>query len=93
MLSFFGTVLLLITILLGVLQVMLRLLFPNLAPSGITTLLLAILFFGSINLFAVGLVGEYIAKIFEEVKQRPHFIRRSIIRDGEVRPASDERKL
>ena len=89
MLSFFGTILLLITILLGAVQVTLRLLFPQLAPAGITTLLLTILFFGSINLFAVGLVGEYIAKIFEEVKQRPAFIRRSIIRDGEVRAASD----
>ena len=52
-------------------------------------MLLLILFFGSINLFAVGLVGEYIAKIFEEVKQRPLFIRRSIIKEGEVRPAAD----
>jgi dolichol-phosphate mannosyltransferase len=89
LLSFFGSVLLVLTIILGVLQVLARLLFPQLAPSGITTLLISILFFGSINLFAIGLVGEYIAKIFEEVKQRPHFIRRSIIRDGEVRPASD----
>lgn len=89
LLSFFGTVLLVLTIFLGTLQVLLRIFFPDLAPAGVTTLLLTILFFGSINLFAIGLVGEYIAKIFEEVKQRPHFIRRSIIRDGEVRPASD----
>ena len=89
LLSFFGSVLLVLTIFLGTLQVLLRIFFPELAPAGVTTLLLTILFFGSINLFAVGLVGEYIAKIFEEVKQRPHFIRRSIIRDGEVRPASD----
>jgi hypothetical protein len=34
------------------------------------------------------MIGEYIAKIFEEVKQRPHFIRRSIVRDGEVRSAA-----
>ena len=48
-----------------------------------------ILFFGSVNLFAISLVGEYIAKIFEEVKQRPHFLRRSIVRDGEVRDAGE----
>jgi len=51
--------------------------------------LLAILFFGSVNLFAISLVGEYIAKIFEEVKGRPLFLRRSIVRDGEVRDAGD----
>lgn len=88
MLSFLGTALLLLTILLALLQTVGKLLFPDLTPSGITTVLLAILFFGSVNLFALSLVGEYIAKIFEEVKQRPHFIRRSVIRDGEVRPAS-----
>ena len=40
-----------------------------------------------VNLFAVSMVGEYIAKIFEEVKRRPHFIRRGFIRDGEIRHA------
>ncbi len=54
-------------------------------------MLLFILFFGSINLFALGIIGEYIAKIFEEVKQRPLFIRRHLIRDGEVRDFSVER--
>lgn len=88
-LSFVGLILLAGSIALGVLQVVGRLLWPALVPSGITTVLVAILFFGAVNLFAVGLVGEYIAKIFEEVKARPHFIRRSIIRDGEIRAAGD----
>jgi dolichol-phosphate mannosyltransferase len=86
-LSYFGSVLLLLTLLLVIVQIAARLLFPNLAPKGVTTVLISILFFGSINLFALGVIGEYIAKIFEEVKQRPAFIRRSIIRDGEVRAA------
>ncbi len=88
-LSFVGSVLLMLSLSLGVVQVISRLLFPQLAPKGVTTLLLTILFFGSVNLFALGLIGEYVAKIFEEVKQRPHFIRRSIIKDGEVRAATD----
>jgi dolichol-phosphate mannosyltransferase len=62
---------------------------PAIAPRGFTSVLLTIGFFGSINLFAVGLIGEYIAKIFEEVKHRPLFIRRSLIKDGEVRLAAD----
>lgn len=76
---------------LGLMQVVARLLFPEIAPEGVTTLLLATLFFGSVNLFAISLVGEYIAKIFEEVKRRPHFLRRSIVRDGEIRDAGEER--
>jgi dolichol-phosphate mannosyltransferase len=88
-LSFFGSALFLLTLLLCLGQIVTRLLFPDATPKGLTTVLLSILFFGSINLFALGLIGEYIARIFEEVKQRPHFIRRSIIKDGEVRAAAD----
>lgn len=92
-LSFFGSVLFLITLLLSTLQILSKLLFPELAPRGITTVLLCILFFGSVNLLGIAILGEYIAKIFEEVKQRPHFIRRSIIKDGEVRAASDASQM
>ena len=84
-LSFVGVLLFFMSICLAILQVELRLLVPDIAPKGTTTVLLAILFFGSINLFALAILGEYIAKIFEEVKQRPHFVRKSIIRSGESR--------
>ena len=87
-LSFVGAILFIFSTLAGLIQIIYRLSFPRATPSGLTTVLLLILFFGAVNLFAVGLVGEYIAKIFEEVKRRPRFIRRSIIRDGEVRPAA-----
>jgi dolichol-phosphate mannosyltransferase len=43
-----------------------------------------VLFFGSLNLFAIGIVGEYIAKIMAEVKNRPRLIRVSLIRDGKI---------
>ena len=63
---------------------------PTLAPPGVTTMLLVIMFFGSFNLVGVGILAEYIARVFEEVKQRPLFIRRGIIKDGEVRKAAGE---
>lgn len=88
-LSFCGVALFLLTLLLAAVQVGVRLLFPEMAPKGVTTVLLSILFFGSINLLGLAVLGEYIGKIFEEVKQRPHFIRRSIIKDGEIRVATD----
>ena len=87
MLTFAGVSLVTLTCILAAGQVALRLLFPESAPRGITTVILLIMFFGSFTIFAVSLIGEYIAKIFEEVKSRPHFIRRHIIRNGEVRKA------
>jgi dolichol-phosphate mannosyltransferase len=62
---------------------LLRVFMPDIAPKGITTLLLVMLIFGSVNLFAIGLVGEYISKIMTEVKGRPRLIRASLIRNGE----------
>jgi dolichol-phosphate mannosyltransferase len=61
---------------------MLRLLVPDIAPRGATTILIVILLFGSFNLLSIGLVGEYVAKIMTEVKRRPRLIRTSVIRNG-----------
>jgi len=41
---------------------------------GYATLLTIITFFGGIQLLSIGILGEYIAKIFNEVKQRPKYI-------------------
>ena len=68
--------------LLALVAVFLRLVFPEVAPRGLTTLLIFILFFGSANLLAIGLVGEYVGKIMLEVKGRPRLIRASVIRNG-----------
>ena len=89
MLSAAGVVLFSLSVLLGLTYVGLRIAFPQSAPRGFTTLVMIVIFFGSINLLAASLIGEYIAKIFEEVKARPHFIRRDMIRDGEVRGAAE----
>jgi len=48
-------------------------------PHGITSIIVLILFFGGLNMLAVSILGEYQAKILEEVKKRPKFIRRKII--------------
>jgi len=89
MLSTAGLALFFLSLLLGAVYLGSRLLFPDAAPQGFTTLVLTVIFFGSINILAVSIVGEYIAKIFEEVKRRPHFVRRHFIRDGEVRIAPE----
>ncbi len=91
MLSVMGGGLLASTVVLMLVQVVLRLIRPELVPPGLTSVLLAVMFFGSLSVFSIAVLGEYLAKVFEEVKRRPLYIRRSIIRDGEVRAAVDER--
>ena len=79
-----GVLLLALSLVLGLGLTVMRLAFPGAVPRGVTTVLLFSLFFGAINLFAIGLVGEYVAKIMEEVKGRPRLIRAGLIRNGEV---------
>jgi len=83
MLTTVGVVALGLSTLAAIVVALLRLFVPDIAPSGVTTLLITILMFGSFNLFAIGLVGEYVAKIMEEVKGRPRLIRAALIRNGE----------
>ncbi|MCF7800265.1 glycosyltransferase family 2 protein [Candidatus Babeliales bacterium] len=44
------------------------------APRGFTTLLVVVLFLGAIQLLSLSIIGEYLARMFEEVKGRPHYI-------------------
>ncbi len=41
---------------------------------GWASLIVSITSLGGIQLIAIGLLGEYLARVFKEVKQRPHFI-------------------
>ncbi|MGE6918266.1 glycosyltransferase family 2 protein [Achromobacter kerstersii] len=42
--------------------------------SGWTTIVTAVLFFAGVNLISLGVVGEYVARIFDEVKGRPLYV-------------------
>ena len=60
-----------------ILQVILRLLYPQIAPRGFTTLILSIFFLGGIQLLCLGIIGSYLAQIYDEVKHRPSYIVKS----------------
>jgi polyisoprenyl-phosphate glycosyltransferase len=54
-------------------QVIDRLRHPNI-PQGISTVIVVCLFLGAIQLLSLSFIAEYIGKIFEEVKARPHYV-------------------
>ncbi|HRE17845.1 MAG TPA: glycosyltransferase family 2 protein [Rhodocyclaceae bacterium] len=54
--------------------------YTHLAVSGWTSMTVVVLFFGSANLLGIGVVGAYLAQIFEEIKARPEFLVGEIVR-------------
>jgi len=60
-------------------QVALRILRPELAPRGYTTLFILILLLGGIQLLCLGIIGSYLAHIYDEVKRRPSYIVESFL--------------
>jgi polyisoprenyl-phosphate glycosyltransferase len=62
-------------------QVVERCLHPE-TPRGIALIVAVVVFFGSLNLLAISLVGEYLIRAFAEVKRRPKFIRKALWQGG-----------
>ncbi|MFC0773731.1 NAD-dependent epimerase/dehydratase family protein [Terrimonas alba] len=79
LLTYLGWTLTLVSFLAALLQIVLYLAGAQI-PHGITTIIVLILFFGGMNMLAISILGEYQAKILEEVKKRPKFIRRKVIK-------------
>lgn len=51
----------------------------DIAVSGWTSLTVVVLFFGSANLLGIGVLGAYLAQIFDEIKRRPEFLVREVL--------------
>lgn len=71
--SVLGLVVSALSVVTGIGYIIQRLVF-KLSPPGFATLIVGILFLGGIQLITLGVIGEYIGRIFEEVKSRPLYI-------------------
>lgn len=59
--------------------VILQKLFWGIDVPGYATIIVLILFFGSMQLFGIGIIGEYVGRTFEQSKDRPIYIAKEIL--------------
>lgn len=78
--TFCGVITFLISIILGVHTLVNKILGNS--AAGFSTVIILQLLTSSIIMFSLGIIGYYLAKIYEEIKKRPRFIIRSVMRDG-----------
>ena len=60
-------------------MVVLEKLITGIDIPGYATIIVLILLLGSMQLFCIGIIGEYVGKIFEQSKQRPVYISKEIL--------------
>ena len=56
-----------------ILQIIGRILDPS-VPQGVSTIIVVLLFLGAVQLVSLALIGEYLGRVFEEVKGRPRYV-------------------
>ncbi len=62
--------------------------FSGVAVSGFTTVILLLLITGGIIMVSLGIIGEYLARIYNEVKARPRYL---VAEDTQDRPPTGQR--
>ena len=63
----------------GIIYSLVLRLFTHIWVEGWTLLFIGILLIGGLQMISVGVLGEYIGRIYEEAKQRPLYFTRSIL--------------
>jgi len=59
------------------------------SPQGFTALLVVMTFLSGVNLFFLGVIGEYVGRIYEETKARPHYVVRKVVGQRVARQESE----
>jgi len=76
LLTYIGLIFCVFAVVLALYFIIRRLLGVEIAVTGFTTLVCIILMIGGIQLVGIGVLGEYMARVYDEVKKRPLYILR-----------------
>ena len=63
----------------------------NRSPQGFTSLIVVMTFLSGMNLFFLGVIGEYVGRVYEESKARPLYVIDQLIREGPPRTGRERR--
>lgn len=69
--TYLGLFAALVALIMAVLVLYWRIVYPNSPITGLSAIIVAIFFLGAVQLLSIGILGEYIGRIYEEVKNRP----------------------
>ena len=81
--SYLGFVVSIVAFIVAIIEILIKL-FTGYNYPGYTSTIFAILFLGGVQLIAIGTLGEYVARIYDQVKGRPLYLIADVIRDGEL---------
>lgn len=81
--SYFGFAVSIVAFIVAIIEILIKL-FTGYNYPGYTSTIFAILFLGGVQLIAIGTLGEYIGRIYDQVKGRPLYLIADVIRDGEL---------
>ena len=68
----FGMITLAVSVIMGVISLVQK--FMGVALGGFTTVIILLLFMGSLIMISLGIIGYYVGNIYEEIKDRPRYI-------------------
>jgi polyisoprenyl-phosphate glycosyltransferase len=71
--SYFGFIVSGAAFVIGIYEIALKI-FTGYQSPGYTSTIFAVLFLGGVQLIGIGILGEYIGRIYEEIKQRPLYV-------------------
>lgn len=68
----------------------LRVLFYGIDVPGYASLMVALLFFSGVQLLSVGMIGEYVSRLFNEAKRRPVYLLQDVIEGSQMGAAQEK---
>ena len=77
--TYIGLLAAVMALLMAVLVLYWRIIAPTSPLTGFATIMIAIFFLGAVQLVSIGILGEYVGRIYEEVKGRPLYVLSEVV--------------